>query len=69
MSARGGAADPGAVDDATRLARLFLASLREGDIERARIQLAALDDITPKEPRLDIAELEAGHRRGLEAGQ
>jgi hypothetical protein len=44
-------------DDATRLARRFLASLRKGEIEAARIQIAALDDITPREPRVDLDEL------------
>lgn len=54
-------------DDATRISRRFLASLREGDIGSALIQITALDEITPRTPRLDLNELEA--RDESEAGQ
>jgi hypothetical protein len=38
-------------DDAPRITRLFLESLREGRIDDARIQIEALHDVTPQEPR------------------
>jgi hypothetical protein len=49
--------DDQAPDDTTRMARRFLASLRKGDVKAAHIQIAALDDITPREPRADLDEL------------
>jgi hypothetical protein len=49
-----------APDDATRLSRLFLASLREGRIADARVQIEALDDITPRSTWVDLNELQAG---------
>ena len=39
------------MDDATRVSHLFLESLREGRIDDARIQIEALHDVTPQEPR------------------
>lgn len=38
-------------DDTPRISSLFLESLREGRIDDARIQIEALDDVTPREPR------------------
>ena len=52
-------------DDAARISRLFLESLREGRIADARIQVEALDDVTPREPQLVFnarGELVAGGR-------
>jgi hypothetical protein len=49
-------------DDVVRLSRRFLDSLREGRIADACIQLTALHDVTPPEPRLMFnahGELEA----------
>ena len=46
-------------DDAVRIPRRFLASVREGDTSRTRIQIAALHDVMPHKPRLDLDELEA----------
>ena len=45
----GSPAEPEA-DDA-RISRLFLESLRDGRLADARIQIEALDDVTPREPR------------------
>jgi hypothetical protein len=57
-----------AADDATRLSRMFLASLREGRMSDARIQLAALNDVMPADPPpLDLSELHAGHEPEAEA--
>ncbi len=52
--------DDQAADNATRLSRRFLASLRKGDIDTARIQISALNDITPREPWFDLNELHTG---------
>lgn len=45
--------------DAVRLSQMFLQSCRDGDVEKARIQIMALGDIKPPEPVLDISETEA----------
>lgn len=45
--------------DAVRLSQMFLQSCRDGDVEKARIQIMALGDIKPPEPVLDISEVEA----------
>ena len=58
-------------DDATRISRLFLESLREGRIADARIQIAALHDVTPREPRFTFnarGELEAQNEPEPEIG-
>jgi hypothetical protein len=65
--------DDQAPDDTTRMARRFLASLRKGDVKAAHIQIAALDDITPREPRADLDELgrlksQEGARPGHDPG-
>jgi hypothetical protein len=56
-----GPAEP-AADDAARISGLFLESLRVGRIDDARIQIEALHDVTPQEPRFTFSargELEA----------
>jgi len=66
------AAGAGGEDDAARISRRFLASVREGDIALARVQLFALDDVLHHEPWRDLNELEAGKAapgREPEAGQ
>jgi hypothetical protein len=56
-------------DDAERISRLFLGSLREGRTGDARIQIEALHDVTPREPRFTFnvrGELEAEAEAELE---
>ena len=53
--------------DAVRLSQMFLQSYRDGDVEKARIQIMALGDIKPPEPVLDISEVEAQADAGYRA--